>query len=326
MKFRLTSSDLLLVLVWYIIYIAYLGGFGESGWLFYLHHTPPVLFILPPIFYCIFQMYKRRIPVVPLAFTALLLLNLFVFMGRTIIFSNKVPPSDNLIRVCSWNSAYFFKWGRDVGLSTLKGQNCDVILLQEVWKSELMTNEIASIRNEYFPTMDFYSQGEFLVLAPKGSVVEVNRSNSKGHFSVTLQNKNLTLTSIHLWNPITDMPTLDTNGKVVVIPAIEARESQKKELLTFLARKTDVPHLIVGDFNTLQNGKIQRDITKISPQGAFSYLSTPIFSNKNTYPANFPFLHIDYAFTSKSLQQSGIAKKCLPQASDHCLLIIDLML
>lgn len=326
MKFRLTNSDLLLVLAWYIIYIAYLGGFGEGSSLFYLQHTPPILFVLPPIFYCIFLIYKRSIPIVPLIFTVLLFINLFIFMGRTLVFSNKTNHSDSSLRICSWNSAYFFKWGRDIGFTTLREQDCDVILLQEVWKSELMTNEIAEIRNEYFPTMDFFSQGEFLVLAPRGSIVEVNRSANKGHFSVTLQDQKLTLTSIHLWNPITDMPMLDINGNVVVIPAIRARESQKKELLTFLERNADVPHLIVGDFNTLQNGKILRDITKISPNGAYSYLSTPILSNKNTYPANFPFLHIDYAFTSKSLQQSGIAKKCLPQASDHCLLIIDLML
>lgn len=329
MKYHFSDTDFLLAIAFVLIYVAYLGGFGENGWLFYLQHTPPILFILPPIFYCGFSIYKKRVPVVALLITIIISINLFVFLGRSITYQSTGKSNQQNLRLCSWNTAYFFKWNKEVGLTTLANQNCTVILLQEIWKSEFMTKEIAEVRDNYFPQFEFFSQGEFVILAPKDSVVSVHRSLYNGHFAVTLlyNNRTVRFTSVHLWNPITDMPTLDSNKKITVVPAIQARERQKKELITFIQDTQKIPHLIIGDFNTLQNGKILRDITKNKNGNSFSLLSTHLFSNKDTYPAKFPFLQIDYAFISETLRNDAtLSKKCIAEASDHCLLIVDLVL
>lgn len=332
MKTSLKPLDYILGLFWLVAYIAFIEGFGETGVLFYLIHTPPFFFMFPMCLYIGYKFIKKELPLFLLVIAFGIYVHLNIFSGRVVTFAvtPRITGTHNTpVRICSWNTAYFFKWGRDEGLSKLKEQECDFILLQEVWRSEELQEEITAIRDQYFNDFNFYSSTEFLIFSPKESLVNVTKSPTNGYFAIetTYKSKKLVLTSVHLWNPITDMPALQ-NGKMIVIQTKDARETQKKDLLAHLdtLQLHDTAAITVGDFNTLQNGEIIRDITKLK-NNSYTFISTPLYKNKNTYSTNLRLIQIDYAYVDDAHKDNvSLKTACIPTASDHCLLIIDIML
>lgn len=332
MKLKSTKLDIVISLIWVFVYLGYLGLLGEWGSLFYLIHTPQILFVLPFGLYFFYTLLHHKLPLLPLYVSIAIFLHLNFFLGREVTLRT-IPKIDSIrttsARICSWNTAYFFKWGKEIGFQRLVEQDCDFILLQEVWKSEENVKEITEVRDWYFPNFDFYSYGEFLIFVPKDSILTLAKSPSNAFFSVstTFKGKPLELTSVHLWNPITDMPTL-LNGIMTTIPVIEAREIQKMDFLAFLSTPLNIstPSIIVGDFNTMPNGKLIRDIVNIKER-KYNFISTPVYKQKNTYSTRIPIIQIDFAYISSDYKDYATLKTyCKPVASDHCLLIIDVVL
>ncbi len=336
MKKQLEIINILATFIFVIITFAYFESFGESGILFYLIHTPPLLFLVPPTLFILYQiLVLKHFPKLP----AIFLLTAFAYL---LFFAARSPnlnttrildeTAKNHLRVCSWNSAYFFQWGRDAGFTKLKNADCDVVLLQEVWDSGNEKQTIEQYRNQYLPNYAAFSSGEFVIFARKEFVAVSTESKHGGYFSLStlINQKKLNIMSIHLWNPITSKP-VDIEGKVENIPAKIARSDQKNEILnkvqTLLDQKDEIT-LIAGDFNTMENGKILRDIlaTK-SDANALNYLSLPLWKNRATYSTNLRLIAIDHVFITKGqYPTSRLQTSCEVKASDHCLLIVDLML
>ncbi|MCC7303851.1 endonuclease/exonuclease/phosphatase family protein [bacterium] len=315
-----------------LIFLAYFEYFGEQGFLFYLIHTPPHFLFIPSLLYLGWQWYKKK-SLIPLSsIIVVMYIVLIFFAGRTPIFAQQVTSGVNKIRVCSWNTAYFFKWGREDGFAKLKATNCDYILLQEVWQADKELDAISSMKLKYLPDFDIYTEDEFLILTPKGSKVMEITSEHAGHFGITTtyKEKEFSLISVHLWNPITPKPVV-RNGEFSRIPANIARNDQKNELLNEIREVTSKKEsslLVVGDFNTMQNGKVLRDIQKYSNKSnELKILSLPFWKSRSTYSTSFRLIQIDYAFLSKTaFRSSKLQTSCKTKASDHCLLIIDLVL
>lgn len=326
-----SRTNIIVVIAFTLIFLAYFELFGEYGPLFYLIHTPPLLILIPPFLYFVFKVYQRKSYILPFACLLVMLITLTFGVGRKPVLSATINTEGRTtLRVCSWNTAYFFKWGKEEGLKRLAETNCDFILLQEIWRANEETTEIEEAQRQYLQQYTAYANAEFVIFTPKEATANPIISNNSGYYGLetTYKGVPLTLLSVHLWNPITPRPTYQ-NGVIVPIPADVARADQKAELLREIKRTADKVNanlLVVGDFNTMQNGKVLRDIKNVSNR-KLEYLSVPLWQNRNTYSTSLRLIQIDYAFlTDKSFSQSRIQTSCDVKASDHCLLIIDLVL
>ena len=327
--------DIYIVALFLLLIGAYYSLFGTSGVLFYLISTPPQFILWPILVIATYRFLRKEHYQSYVAVFCLFFIYTFVISGRFPIPSTLYPMAstqNTSVRICSWNSAFFFENSKDIGFSTLAQRKCDFIVIQEVWKSSEFQTEIKKWRDFYLPNYDYRFDKEYVIFVPPGSDVDMLKSDSGVFYGVDIayKNKLFTLLSIHLWNPISDRPEL-VNGEIKTIPAFQAREEQGSELLSKLKELTNNPLksvIIVGDFNTMQNDKILRDIGRI---GKGDYRMTPInvsiFQKRETYSASRRIIEIDHSFVSRGIYANSKLKlECNPKASDHCLLIIDLLL
>jgi endonuclease/exonuclease/phosphatase family metal-dependent hydrolase len=222
-------------------------------------------------------------------------------------------------------------FNRNLGFETLKEKNCDIIMLQEVWKSETIIPEIVEARDQYLPEYDVRTFEEFVLFIPPGSDLSLIMSKNRAFFGAELHIKDeyLTVYNIHLWNPLVPRPLVE-NNKVTYLDAQQERTAQISELLAELTESTKKESLIVvsGDFNSMQNHEIIRKINRLG-EGTkqLTMISSNVFAERNTYPASRPFIQIDYSYISQVARPK--AKKsmyCVPHASDHCLIVLDVLL
>ena len=311
-----------------IVLLAYFEVFGDVGSLYYLIHTPYYLVLLPTLAFTTYRIVSNK-PVL-LTVTLFLISSVYIsfFAGQNLESKPQTTEQQTPIRVCSWNTAYFFTWGEQEGYSRLAKEDCTFILLQETWKSENQQDKLWEVNKTYFPTMRFFSQGEFVIFAPSNEVSAVTYSATDAFLLLdTVHNgQALHLYSMHLWTPISNKPKV-TNNVISYKPPQTARREQKKDLLAQLELSNrDSTTLIIGDFNTMQNGKILRDLTHLKNLH-LALISQTITRNRNTFTSNHPLIQIDYAFVSKGkIGGAKLRTSCVYSASDHCLLIVDVVL
>jgi len=239
--------------------------------------------------------------------------------------------ADYNFRVCSWNTAYFFKWGEADGVQRLADARCDAILLQEVWKPETLQSNFQHIQSKYFPEMEVFSYGEFTFLAKRtdlvGGSLEAYDTTGFVVLNIVRGGRNVALFNVHLWTPLSHRPYYSRSGKMEFESAQQARQLQRESLLHVLSElPSDTSVIVAGDFNTMQNGSILRNIQKIDNR-RLSLLSLPLGESRNTFPTSRPLLQLDYAFVETSFANSAkLTTSCTYSASDHCLLIIDVVL
>jgi exonuclease III len=300
----------------------------------YISSTPPQFIFFPLLLLIGYRFIRKESLDLYLAlFSFFFLWTFFVagnhdqFRNTAFLYSDQKHPA----RICVWNTAYFFDFDRDLGFKTLKEKNCDIIMLQEVWKSENALPELIAARDTYLPQFDVRNFEEFVLFIPPGSDLSLIKSNSRGFFGATLHIKDeyLTVYNVHLWNPLVPRP-LVVDDKVTYIDAEKERVDQINELLSELTASSKKESLVVvsGDFNSMQNHEVIRKINKIGEgKKQLSIISSGIFAQRNTYPASRPFIQIDYSYISQVARPK--AKKteyCVPRASDHCLIVLDVLL
>lgn len=300
----------------------------------YLVATPPQ-FLFFPLIALIFYRYLRKEPID-------LYLALFIFFfSWTFVIADRLNLTRNVVfsyseqkqpvRICSWNTAYFFDFNRELGFKTLQEKNCDIIMLQEVWKSEELESQLVEIRNNYLPNYDVRIYQEFVLFIPPGSDTALFKSKTRAFLGadLKLKGKSLTVYNVHLWNPLVNRPIAE-NNTVYYKSAQAERTDQINELVNELSDRTKNGSIlfIAGDFNSMQNYRIIRQVNSIGEaQKRLSIISAPMFMNSNTYPAKHPFIQIDFSYISQIARPK--AKKtlyCIPRASDHCLIVLDVLL
>jgi len=308
------------------VILAYFETFGDGSILFYLIHTPYALVLLPSILFIFHQAFHKRF----LWISSFLVLGLVIFLE---FFASRAIPlrqsdiSEQNFRICSWNTAYFFQWGSDAAVAKLKETSCNVILFQEIWRSDLKEEAIEKIRQEHFPNMTIYTDGEFQFWVDLDAAFDrySKEDATGGHYllSIPHNGKRVSLINVHLWTPLSERPDLDEKGHTYTETARLVRKTQKSAMVSAI-REIPINEniVIIGDFNTLQNGKILRELSR-----DFTLVSTSLSESRNTFPVNRPLLTIDYAFVDNSLASSAtLVKDCSQAGSDHCLMILDIML
>lgn len=315
-----------------IVLYLYFSSFDRNIFVYYLIATPPVLIVTPPLLLAIYLSYQKY-RYVWLSWAVVGVYMAFISTAMhspATIVPLSQPAIDtqaaNHIRICSWNTRYFFEWGRDNGFKTLQEKDCSFIFLQEVWKSDTVQQELTLLRDTYLKNYDFVSNGEFVIFYPKNSIVTKQKSTTQAFLNIETRykEKQLSLISVHLWNPIVARPE-ESAGKTVYIDAKQDREKQEDEILPFV-QKEAATHTVfmLGDFNSTENTPI---LSQIEKAGSLKVASESILKRNATYPVSFPLIRIDYAFTSQKLENKlHLETECLPKTSDHCLMILDVLL
>ena len=269
---------------------------------------------------------------------------LFVLSLIYFVFANINPPVHLQkihipeyvpLKVCSYNSRFFFAQDRENAISTLANLNCDVYVIQEVWHSEEIYQQlIDSYMQKYFKNFNSVNWAEFWIMfkndiqlkrqfKPKHEgflalTLTVNRFNRKYEFN---------LINIHIWNPLVTRNTLSFvemalgQQSVQQLPPYLVRKAQIDDLYTFLDGKSVTNFVILGDFNTLpSHALIWRKIwTSANVKEHISKVSPGLFYA--TYPSALPFLAIDHAFVGDSILVEEVYTKDLG-LSDHKALIL----
>jgi endonuclease/exonuclease/phosphatase family metal-dependent hydrolase len=323
--------DLFYAVFFALVISAYFEVFGDGGVLFYLIHTPYLIILFPSAVLVLYFLFQRKF----LVFTMLVVLTsglyLEFFATRSYRSTSDTVTLGERFRVCSWNTAYFFQWGRADGFTRLAKSQCDAILLQEVWRAEELDQELNALVAQYLPGMKVLEKDEyvFILREPVDILGEIMIPEVGGHARLTIQRNNtsLTLVNVHIWNPVASLPYVAENGQVLMKPQQLARIQQREALLRVSSQlSADTKTVIAGDFNTMQNGKILRDLQKVS-SSRFAVVSVPIAKSRNTYPISHPILELDHVFVDKAISDKAkLSISCEYSASDHCLLIVDLML
>ncbi len=327
----LWKFDLLYAAFFAFVILAYFEVFGDGGVLFYLIHTPYLMILFPSVTLVLVLLTEKRI----LAFTLVLVMTsgiyLEFFAARAYSRPASTVTTGESFRVCSWNTAYFFQWGRDEGFKRLAEAQCDAIMLQEMWKAEEAKDEIDQFVHQYLSEMIAYAKDEYVFIVRRSDniVEDITIPDVGGYTSLVLKRNdtNITLVNVHLWNPIAPLPYISEGNLVAFKSPQLAREQQRSALLQHIEQVSkNTVGIIAGDFNTLQNGQIFRDLSS-SAGKRFSLVSVPFTKPRNTYPTSRLFIQLDHVLVDRALKDGAtLTTSCTYSASDHCLLIIDLVL
>ncbi len=234
------------------------------------------------------------------------------------------------VKVCSYNSRFFFAQNRKKAIEALKALNCDIYVIQEVWHSqEIYQQLIDSYVKKYFKEYHSVNWAEFWTLFKNDiQLLHQVRPENEGFLALELSIKRfnrryiLNLINIHIWNPLVTRNTLSfVEASFWQQPAARlspytVRKRQVSDLRKFLEQKVVSNYVIVGDFNTLPSHALIA-FKKWAPkkqQKYFRKVSPGIFYA--TYPVALPFLAIDHAFLGNDLQLEHIYVKDLG-SSDH---------
>lgn len=318
--------------------------FPEKWGVFYFFINTPPLFVFAPIaiFAAYAFLFKRKI-----AKIALLNAVIFVILSIAAVRPHLLGPqllSQDIkreqpiqYRICSWNTAYFFEFNRTESFNYLAQKNCDIILLQEVWRSDLLTIELEQYKTSHFPEHELIANEEFVIIYPKTlKLLKQYESEYKGHFAVGLSlpgEKSVIIINAHIWNPIVPRPFYTEIDTVAYLDGQKTRELEQTELINFVNSRASENQRIVlmGDFNTTQNNeffaKLTAPGTRLQHTSPLIAIAEPIWSKQSTYPASSPFLRLDYAFVSKpQANRAELKKECRPEFADHCLMILEVLL
>jgi len=303
---------------------------------YYLIATPFSVFLIPYTIFFLAGLIYRQVFSYKLSglLMLLVLFTQFYIVGRPHFVNTvfRAPSQDEKIRICSWNTAYFFDFDRDAGFKLLEENDCDVIALQEVWHAKKERIEVEKYRNIYFQGKDIRLEDEFAFIIPPVSDKHIYKSKSGGYYGLELNIKghSFVLLNAHIWNPVAYKPFYDQNNRIKYLGPIEIRHKHETELKGIVSNlvQGDTPIILVGDFNAQPNIKFIRDISKIGDNDKHLIL-TPVdlLTNHNSYPAKLRLIQIDYAYVSSRIRpEASLELKCYDTASDHCLLILDVLL
>lgn len=309
-----------------IALLGYSGFFSENLPWFYLINTPGQLLVIPLLLHTFYTYFAKQNKLFSVSACCVVIIFLLVSYHPGREFPVKAPATDTVTsRICSLNTGYFFETYEEEAFKKLQPRACDVLILQEVWASSTYVPILRELRERYYPDHYVVNYGEYVVFYPKAWTVTLSPSSEGGFLALQVRgDKHFTLLNVHLWNPITHKPKIDSNDVITAIPAHLARKLQETELqekIDSLLKKNE-PMLIIGDFNALSNAAIIQNLAKNTRE-----IKVALLQNKNTYPSRHPFIKIDYAFTTvprySSEKQTIICDYVL---SDHCLLILDIVL
>lgn len=176
--------------------------------------------------------------------------------------------------------------------------------------------------------MQPYSAGELVILAPASDKAQmiISATDAFLRLDTVYQGKPLSLYSIHLWTPVSQKPLLQGTTISYKTPQL-ARKEQMIELLSQVGESAQgATTLVIGDFNTMQNGKLIRNLADPQISG-LSLISVPLFANRNTFTSKHPLIQLDFVFiSSEKIGGAKLRTSCEYSASDHCLLILDVVL
>jgi exonuclease III len=321
--------DIIFAVLFMLIYALYSEIFSISKLSTMLVHTPPQLIFIPIFVLGIYRYLRKENYIVLLSVGLPLFVITFFVLGNYAAVSpgteSKATINSSPVRICSWNTAYFFQWNRDVAYNIIKEKNCTVIVFQEVWIPESHIPEIDRLQRDFLPHLEYTMNEEFIIFYPRNAAFNFIQSSAKGYFgiSLALNGKKLSIYNIHLWNPLVPRPFVE-NDQLRYKSAESVRNAQIIELVEeTLKFKNDDSVVILGDFNTMQNAKFLREMNNSS----VALVGSPLLKSKNTYPARLPLLQIDHVFVSDSLRKNATKSMlCNYQASDHCLIVLDLLL
>lgn len=305
---------------------AFVYWFGEHIILYldYLIAIPWFFYIVPLIILSIaYSLIIKKVPYLGIA--------VIIFIGLPFIINfnpteNLKPHTQESFRICSLNTNYFFGKGNpDLGLPTLKDQECDVYMLQELWSARKNEKTIREKLAPYFPSYSIVLGGEFAILS-KYPILSTNLGPHEGYFKAVIQTQQSTRTvfNVHIWNPLItracqsfEAPLYSTNCE---LNAQQIRIAQSNELLNELP-KAQNQVFVAGDFNSMQNMKVLQQMSTLTHEVGLQAIGL-----NGTFSSSTPVINIDHIFVSNDIPLSKMSTKeiCSSRISDHCMLIFQL--
>jgi len=263
--------------------------------------------------------------------------NVFFIIIIAVVFSLpfliRDTTADNTVsfapyKVCSLNTRYFFEYLLDkpsseqsvqLALTKLKSDQCKVYLLQEIWLGNKRKDEITNFFKGAFPEYEFRMEGEFIILS-LFPIRQTQLDSPEGYFRADIEmplNKTVSFYNVHEWNPLFARRCESFQGTQYKndcpISAFNLRNDQRENLLASLKVNPN-PVLIAGDFNSMEQSKVIRDLSdKLTPVLGSS------FGSEATFPSIFPLIAIDHIFVSPSIEHTEKTIVCRNDLSDHCM-------
>lgn len=301
-----------LAVSWLVIFIAFVAvlaidrtNAGAYVYVDFVSLIPQWLFVFPILllaatFWGIFNSRQLRLAVIVLLIvTTRLWLPLL-----DVVWQKDVVAGPRAFTVMSWNTAQWNHGRRDDFIALLKAHPSDVYLLQEV---HFKTNpELHGYIMENFGGYQAGHYGEFFTLSkfPLNCNVSEKSGVLLGCTALT-ESGPITFVNVHLKRPfhVTNFRTFED---------FDVRWQQYTALQMYISQ-IQGPVMIAGDFNTTANYPFVRELSarfeRNDPAGTFLW--------PHTFPANFPYMRIDYQFVSAPYTFCGYGTVKEPSLSDH---------
>ncbi len=294
----------------------------------------PSFFIAIP-FGLIAILYKDKI------LGALLLIFLLVtnFNFTDNLYRGDISSLDLHLKICSYNTRFFFGHLKEQALYDLASENCDVYLFQEIWQSDLVYKDFLKwVNREIFPDYKLVNRAEYVVFIKKQARIDsVFVPNSEGFLSLDVniasQNKvyKLTIVNTHIWNPISKRSVFsfgnivnNASGEGYFIDPYTVRKNQVIDFKKYLLNKDLDNTVIAGDFNTTQAHVLVREKLFAPESKRDSLKRVSKIGVYYTFPVKMPFLLIDHVYVGNNIRVLNLSYKSLPY-SDHKLVVFDVL-
>lgn len=278
---------------------------GQYVWVDYVALIPQWLFVFPILLllgtlWGVFHRWWARM----LALVIVVAISWAWVQSLDVVWRNEVTAEQPLLTVMSWNTAQWNPGRRDDFIALLKAHPSDIYLLQEV--SFIRNPDLHGYMLENFGEYQAGHYGEFFTLSkyPLNCNVSERTGVLLGCTALTPHGA-VTLVNVHLKRPfhVTNFRTFED---------FETRWRQFEALQNYLAQVTG-PVIIAGDFNTTANYTFIEQLAgrfeKNNPIGTMVW--------PHTFPTNFPYMRIDYQFSSDHFQFCGYEEVKQPDQSDH---------
>ncbi len=286
------------------------------------------------------------------------IITLIVFIITTFSFKttliNTVDKDTYMpLTICSYNTRYFFENKQEQAFQALKDQHCDVIMLQELWRSDVAyADDIKNYLDKYFTDdVAYYFKGEFLTIVNKGTILthafptpdpsltlpldELHGYEGYLYTKVKFDDTCIDLLNIHIWNPLAKRHAFSfeseawhtTKNLNTFLMPFEVRKGQVQDLRRFLneygnsqAILGDKLIFMAGDFNTLPTHYIINSNYFWRDSKLKMYRLTTL-GFMPTFATSLPLIQIDHAFATQNIKVDNIQTIDLGY-SDHKMLKI----
>jgi endonuclease/exonuclease/phosphatase family metal-dependent hydrolase len=316
--------------VYIFMFALYWGGSDKNVLLSLLSAIPWFLLILPVLVLQITLLFLRQRLIAPFFLVLILYGAPFLIHPNAVRSVDFTDKPEEKIRICSLNTEYYFRnrTDRKPVFEWLKQMNCDIYLFQEIWAAQKAKSYIDPEVKTAFPDYNSYYGGEYLTLS-RLEVTSVSQPTYDEYLRTVIKknNKEFALYSVHLWNPLntrysnTFQHTRLSDTEVLMLPS-ELRDKQTSSLL-LAASSEKLPVVISGDFNSMQNSYVVRELSN-----KFTNINANSFGLQATYQSKMPFIKIDHVFLDKTLavEQAKMSRICEFDYSDHCMLVYEFVL